>query len=145
MSEGETAVAEARPAEVKTAKAVYLLYLLAPLVSVLGAFVHPSAGVLALAMEVGGLVMAYVNKPSGHSWLDSHFVFQIRTFWIGLLLSFIALLPLLAIAADAQFALILMVLLGAGVIIWWIARCVKGMQRLDQNKAILDPQTWGFG
>ena len=32
-----------------------------------------------------GLVLAYVNRDGAPEWLRSHYTFQIRTFWIGLL------------------------------------------------------------
>ena len=39
----------------------------------------------ALLAEFASVVLAYVNRGDGASWVDSHYRFQIRTFWIGLL------------------------------------------------------------
>jgi uncharacterized membrane protein len=35
--------------------------------------------------HIVGLVLAYVSRESAPDWLRSHYTFQIRTFWIGLL------------------------------------------------------------
>src|SRR5690554_7491444 len=35
--------------------------------------------------SVIGVVIAYVYRGKGPAWLDEHYRYQIRTFWIGLL------------------------------------------------------------
>src|SRR5262245_36910802 len=66
-----------------------------------------------------GLIIAYMNRGPGSDWLDSHYRFQIRTFWIGLLYGLIGLLLTFVIIG---FLVLLFVL------IWWIVRCIKGLQ-----------------
>ena len=82
-----------------------------------------------------GLIMAYINRSDAPDWLKSHYQFQIRTFWIGILLTIIG-------------GILLVVFIGLIVylylIIWWIIRCVKGMKLLEKQQAIENPTTWGF-
>jgi len=97
---------------------VYILYL-AGLVS----------GVAALI----GLIIAYVNlKKTRDTWLESHIYFQLRTFWIGLIILLItmALLPF----GLGFFILILFV-------IWVSTRSFKGIRHITKHKPISDPNT----
>lgn len=52
------------------AKIVYILYLVGVVFGITGLI---------------GVVMAYIYKSDAPEWLSSHYQFQIRTFWIGLL------------------------------------------------------------
>lgn len=85
--------------------------------------------------SIVGLIMAYVNKGDGN-YLDSHYQFQIRTFWIGLLYSFIGVL-LLSISIG-----VIVLLFTA---IWLIVRCVKGFKYLGKQEPMPDPTSWMFG
>lgn len=82
-----------------------------------------------------GLVMAYLNRADAETWLQSHYSYQIRTFWIGLLYSFIAF--------WLVFILIGYVLMLV-IVVWLVIRCVKGLKALDQQEAIADENRWGF-
>jgi uncharacterized membrane protein len=68
--------------------------------------------------------------------LNSHFQFQIRTFWIGLLY----------LLAGTILAI---VLIGFFVLAWWfiwsLIRNVKGILALNENKPVPDPTSWLFG
>ena len=57
-------------------------------------------------------------------WLVSHFRYQIRTFWIGLFYMLIGLFTTF-ILIGYLFLLF--------TFVWWIVRCVKGIQQLDQE------------
>jgi uncharacterized membrane protein len=77
-----------------------------------------------------GVVIAYVNKADAESWLQSHYQFQIRTFWFGLI----------STAVGFLFAFILIgYLILFFTAIWVIIRCVKGMKYLDQHQAHPNP------
>ncbi|HDP88396.1 MAG TPA: hypothetical protein ENN42_00305 [Thioalkalivibrio sp.] len=111
----------AAPTTEGTAKIVYILYLVGIVVGVTG---------------IVGVVMAYINRREAPDWLQSHYTFQIRTFWIGLLYLFIGTLTVgLVIGA---FILLFW-------LVWLIIRCVKGMQYLDKQQAHPQPETWMFG
>jgi uncharacterized membrane protein len=79
---------------------------------------------------------AYANADDVDPVTQSHFRFQIRTFWIGLLYNLIA------------FPLCL-VLIGFPILAWWVAwslaRIVKGFLLIRENKPIANPRSWLFG
>lgn len=101
------------------AKLIYILYLVSALV-----------GVTALV----GLVMAYLNRgQASGTWAESHYTYQIRTFWIGLLYALISALLMLV---GIGFLLII------AVAIWAIVRCIRGLQWAAAGNAVPDPQTW---
>ena len=82
-----------------------------------------------------GVVLAYVNRGGAPAWLETHYTFLIRTFWIGLLYTVIGGVTLIFIVGW-------LVLLAASV--WLIVRCAKGLSWLDRNEPVPDPYTWGF-
>ena len=97
---------------------VYFLY-------IAGMFIGVSALV--------GLVIAYINRGKVGGWVDTHYTYQIRTFWIGLLYTLVAcLLMLVAIG----FLLIL------AVAIWVIVRCVIGLQAAGRGEPVRNPESW---
>lgn len=97
---------------------IYILYLVGLVI-----------GVSALA----GIVIAYINRGKAGGWLETHYTWLIRTFWIGLLYSVIsALLIFLMIGILMLFA----------VAVWFIARCIIGLQALGRGEAIRNPDSW---
>ncbi|EDQ34960.1 putative membrane protein [Hoeflea phototrophica DFL-43] len=80
-----------------------------------------------------GIVLAYLNRGKSAPWLESHYTWAIRTFWIGLLGSFISFV--LFFLVIGMFTIIL-------VAIWFIVRIVVGLQKLGRNEPIADPQSW---
>ena len=80
-----------------------------------------------------GLVLAYLQRGTGPAWLETHFRYQIRTFWIFCVYCLIGA-PLTLILVG--FAIWLL------ASIWFIVRCVKGMSLLDRGAPIPDPTTW---
>ena len=74
------------------------------------------------------VVMNYVKKEEvAGTWLESHFRWQIRTFWFGLLWGVIGAVLLLVLVGY-------LVLLAAAV--WIIYRIVKGWLYLNDNKPL---------
>ena len=102
------------------AKAIYALYVI---------------GVLVGATAVVGVVMAYLAREDAPNWLASHYRFQIRTFWLLLLFSFIG-------------AVLTLVLIGYLILVatavWLIIRCVKGWHHLDRREPVENVETWLF-
>lgn len=109
------------PSEGRIANLIYILYLASLVFGITGLI---------------GVVMAYVNKGDGPGWVESHYRFQIRTFWIGLLIGVIGGLTTLIVIG--WFVL----LFG---LIWIIVRCAKGMKFLARGQAHPDPGAWMFG
>ncbi len=83
--------------------------------------------------NVVGVVLAYIGRDSAPGWLRTHYTYQIRTFWIGLLY--------FAIAIPLCFVLI-GVPLAAAATIWFIVRCAVGLSRLLRGEPIANPETW---
>ena len=105
-------------ADADTANVVYILYLVSLLVGL---------------TSIVGVIMAYVNRADAPEWVQTHYRFQIRTFWIGLLYGAIGLATCIILVGI--FWLIF-------VAIWWIVRCVKGMQAISRGAAYENPATW---
>lgn len=100
------------------AQLVYCLYLISFVVGITG---------------IVGLIMAYVNRGKGPAWVDSHYTYAIRTFWIGLLYALIAsVLMLVAIGVILIFA----------VAIWIVIRCVIGLQKASAGQPVEKPDSW---
>lgn len=82
-----------------------------------------------------GVIIAYMNKDDAPAWLQTHYRFQIRTFWISLLMMLAG-------------GLLWMVGIGALILLFWvfwlIMRCVKGIKYLDQHQPHPNPTTWLF-
>jgi uncharacterized membrane protein len=101
------------------AKLVYVLYL---------------ASVVVGLTVIVGLVVAYINRGAARgTWVESHYTYQIRTFWIGLLYAFLSFLLMFVLIGFLLFI---------AVAIWAVVRCVRGLQWAAEGKPVPDPQTW---
>jgi uncharacterized membrane protein len=83
-----------------------------------------------------GVIIAHVKVHDTDPVLRSHYQFQIRTFWIGLLY--------LAIGIP-----LCIVLIGIPVLAWWLVwsliRIIKGIISVNEYKPIANPRSWLFG
>ncbi|QXL83792.1 hypothetical protein [Comamonas sp. NLF-1-9] len=76
--------------------------------------------------SIVAIVMNYLKKDEvAGTWLESHFRWQMRTFWYGLLWGVIGMAGVVVLVGWA-------VLLANGV--WIIYRIVKGFLNLNDNK-----------
>ena len=103
---------------------VYILY-----------FVGYFTGITALI----GVILAHVHVASAEPMLATHYRFQIRTFWIGLLCFAVGvILSLSAIEAIV-----------APLLLWWfiwsLIRNIKGVLALNEHRPIANPGSWLFG
>jgi len=98
--------------------------------TVIGTFVFGIPSIIAV-------VMNYVKRDEARgTWLESHFSWQLRTFWFALL----------AFVAIGLFSLPLVLLLGLGILtwmlgafvvgIWIIYRVARGWLRLKDGRAV---------
>lgn len=72
------------------------------------------------------IVMNYVKKDDvAGTYLESHFRWQIRTFWFGLLWSVIG---------GITFFIVVGWFILVADLVWFIYRVVKGWLRLNENK-----------
>jgi len=103
------------------AMAVYLLYI---------------GGYFAAIPALIGVIIAHLRSDDDDPVLDSHYKFQIRTFWVGLLY--------LAIGTP-----LCLVLIGFPILAWWLfwslIRIIKGFIALNEGRPIANPKSWLFG
>jgi uncharacterized membrane protein len=100
------------------ARIVYVLYL---------------ASLLFGVTSVIGVVMAYVHQGTAPAGLDTHFRYQIRTFWIALLYFLVG--GILTTVVVGMLVLLV-------ALVWFVVRCVKGLKLLADRQPIPDPATW---
>lgn len=99
---------------------VYILLAL----PIIGALFGPVGGLPAIA----AVIMAYIKKPENKdTWLESHFRWQINTFWIALIGTFIGVLTIVVFIG--------LIILPA-VTIWVVYRIAKGWMALNDEKAV---------
>jgi len=102
----------------KNAQLIYILY-----------FVSILVGLTALV----GVILAYMNRGKAGGYVESHYTWLIRTFWMGLLFSFVAAI---LIFIGIGFLLFL------AIFVWLVIRMIKGIQALGRGEPIANPQSW---
>ncbi len=100
--------------------AVYILYL---------------AGFITGITPIIGLIMAYVFQDDAPDWLESHYRNAIHVFWKGLL--YLILCTMLTVVIIGAFLFLVQM-------IWFIVRCVKGLNYVSKGQPYPNPQSWGF-
>ncbi|HXE17121.1 MAG TPA: hypothetical protein VN632_07820 [Stellaceae bacterium] len=102
------------------ARVIYALYL---------------AGLVVGITPIIGLIMAYIYRDGAPHWLRTHYHYQIRTFWIGLLYVFVG-------------AITLFIFIGYFILLfwffWYVIRCVKGLKLAGEGSAVPNAATWLF-
>jgi uncharacterized membrane protein len=83
-----------------------------------------------------GVIIAHLQCGSADPLLQSHYRFQIRTFWIGVLYLVVGLV-------------LCFVMVGFAVLLWWfvwsLVRNIKGILALNEGRPIANPTSWMFG
>jgi uncharacterized membrane protein len=122
---------EPRPSLVTLTHVIYGLHSVSLLIGIL------TAATVVFAFLFGwpsiiAVILNYVNRGEARgTWLESHFRWQIRTFWFGLL--WVVLCVLFVVATFGVGILIAWLPLGA-VGLWFIYRIVKGWLRLVDRR-----------
>jgi uncharacterized membrane protein len=94
-----------------------------------------------------GVIIAYANRGRSGPVADSHYLFQVRTFWIGIVAWLMAGV-LLFCGIPLSFILIgvpLVILAGlliAATHIWFAVRCILGLMYLSRGEAYPRPRAW---
>jgi uncharacterized membrane protein len=112
--------AEQKSDTVSTAKVIYILLIVGTIVGITG---------------IIGLIMAYVMKDGSAEWLQSHYRFQIRTYWIGLLY---VLIGVFTLTITLGYFILLF------TFVWMIVRCTKGLKQLEDNQPVKNLESWFF-
>lgn len=100
---------------------IYILYLASLVIGITG---------------IVGIVLAYINRGKSGGFVESHYTFLIRTFWIGLLYALISVVLMLAVVG---------IVLMFAVAVWFIARCILGIQALQRGEPVKNPESWFLG
>ena len=103
-----------------TAKIIYILLIVGTIIGLIG---------------IIGLIMAYVMKDGSDDYIQSHYRFQIRTFWIGLLY---AMIGVITINIMVGYFILLF------AFVWLIVRCAKGLKQLENNQPVKNLESWLF-
>ncbi|MFN2098998.1 DUF4870 family protein [Altererythrobacter sp. MF3-039] len=83
-----------------------------------------------------GIVLAHVWRGDGNeAWMESHFTYLIRTFWIGFAASIVAALLSIVLIGFLLFPLIA---------IWFAVRSVMSFMKAQRREPMPDPQTLLF-
>ncbi len=101
-------------------KVIYILFIISTIIGITG---------------IIGVVMAYVNKDEATDWLQTHYRFQIRTFWIGLLYA------LTGVFLTQVFIGYLILIF---TFFWLVIRCAKGLKQLENNQPVNNLKSWLF-
>jgi uncharacterized membrane protein len=83
-----------------------------------------------------GVIIAHVQKGSGDALLDSHYDFQVRTFWISILY---------VVVGTVLTVVLIGFLILAWAFIWSLIRNIKGILALNESRPIANPRSWLFG
>jgi uncharacterized membrane protein len=82
---------------------------------------------------VVAVILAYVSKATAPEWMQSHYTFQIRTFWLSLLFWVIGgVLTVVGIG----FVIV------AAVGVWVVVRCILGLSWLLKGQPYPTPRNW---
>jgi uncharacterized membrane protein len=91
------------------------------------------AGLVVGITGIIGVIIAYMNRGKAGGWVETHYTWAIRTFWISLLYSLVSFLLMFAVVGKFLFL---------AVAIWFIVRCVIGLQKAARDEPIADPENW---
>lgn len=105
---------------VSTAKVIYILLIVGTIIGITG---------------IIGLIMAYVMRDGSENWLQTHYRFQIRTYWIGLLY---VMLGVFTLTISIGYLILFF------AFVWMIVRCTKGLKQLEDKQPVKNLESWFF-
>jgi uncharacterized membrane protein len=124
-------VVEPDPSLIKLTHIIYGLHALSLLVGIVGAATVVGAFLLGWPSLIA-VILNYVKRSEARgTWLDSHFRWQIRTFWFGLL--WVSLCIVFIVVTLGVGILIAWVPLGV-VGLWFIYRIARGWLALGDRR-----------
>lgn len=82
---------------------------------------------------IAGVIVAYLKRGEAGAVSATHYTFQIRTFWIGLLIALIG--GLTSVILIGWLVLLFL-------IVWLLVRNIKGFMAISDNRPIAEPETW---
>jgi len=124
-------VAEPRPSLIRLAHVIYALHAFSLLTGIVGVATIIGAFLTGWPSLIA-VILNYIYRGDVRgTWLESHFRWQIRTFWYGVL--WVALCGLFVVATLGIGIFIAWIPLGI-VSLWFIYRIAKGWLRLVDRR-----------
>jgi uncharacterized membrane protein len=72
------------------------------------------------------------------TWLDSHYEYMSRTFWWGILWAVLAWATFWILGfATFTIGMLVLWILPAAVLVWYLYRVIKGWMRLNEKRAVV--------
>lgn len=108
-------------------------------------------GLIAGITVLIGVIIAYANRGRTSPMADSHYIFQIRTFWTGVLLWFVAGLCgmwgwIWGSIPFIGFVGVPFVMLSLSIVflthLWFAVRCILGLVHVSRGDAYPRPRAW---
>ncbi len=91
------------------------------------------AGLVTGITSVIAVVLAYVSRKNAPEWIQSHYEFAIRTFWLALLFAIIG-----AVLSVIGIGFVILAAIG----VWVAVRCIVGLSYLIKGRAYPTPKNW---
>jgi uncharacterized membrane protein len=121
----------AQPSVVTIANVVYALHSLAIVIGIVGAATVVGSFVGSVP-SIAAVVLNYVKRGDARgTWVESHYRWQIRTFWFALLWFVIGWMMIFTIIGAVVGVPILVALT-----VWLIYRIARGWMRLSDQRAM---------
>ncbi len=89
-------------------------------------------GFIVPVAPIAGIVLAYMNHDRADGWMETHYDWAIRTFWMGLVFAICSISALFFIVGYA------IVVANA---VWVIVRVVVGLQLAAREQPIAHPRS----
>ena len=126
-----TAIAEPRGSLIKLAHVIYALHAFSLVTGIVGAATVVGAFLTGWPSIIAVLLNYVKRSEVRGTWLESHFRWQIRTFWFGLLwVTLCGLFIVATLGIGLLIAWLPLTLVG----LWFIYRIVRGWLRLNDHR-----------
>ncbi|MDC7694070.1 MULTISPECIES: DUF4870 family protein [Asticcacaulis] len=91
---------------------------------------------------VVAITLIYLFQDEAPDWLKTHYAFQKKTFWVGIL-AFVPLVVLLTSPVMSSVVLggIVLILVFA-LFLWIVGRCTMGFNHVFHKRPIPNPNSW---
>lgn len=124
-------LANSNPSLVRWTQAIYALHALSLLIGIIGAATVIGSFLIGWPSIIA-VILNYVKRGEVRgTWLETHFSWQIRTFWFGALwVALCAAFVLMTLGIGILVAWIPLV----GVSLWFIYRIVRGWMALNDGE-----------
>ncbi|ESQ74361.1 hypothetical protein [Asticcacaulis sp. AC402] len=93
-------------------------------------------GILAL------IIATFADSDKTPPWIKTHYQFQVRTFWIGIVPTFLTFFASQYLIKVVQVQPIYMFLVVMPVLAWVAGRCAMGFNHLLYRRPYPNPKSW---